>query len=78
MDNETFDPKAFLLFGLDHFQIQVEKIEGKMIYLQHDYLIEIEGPSLYKLMHQGQVVAPFADVEQLCEFIRQDISLNYG
>ena len=78
MNTDSFDPQEFLLFGLNHYEIPVEKVEGKMVSLQHQYIIEIEGPSLYKLIHEGQVVAPFADVQQLCEFIRQDISLNYG
>lgn len=75
---EEFDPKAFLLFGLDHFNIEVRKEEGKHIHLVHDYAIEIEGPSLFKLMHEGHVVAPFRSVEAMCEFIRADIQLNHG
>ena len=35
-----------------------------MIELEKDYSIEIEGKKLYKLKHEGQVVAPFADVEE--------------
>ncbi len=38
--------------------------------------IEIEGKKLYKLKHEGQVVAPFADVEEMCNFIKQDMQLN--
>lgn len=75
---ENVDPKEFLLFGLNHFQIGIEKEEGKYIHLEKEYLVEIEGPSLYKLMHKGQVVGPFASVENLCDFLKQDIALNYG
>ena len=77
MESEI-DYRAFLLFGLQHFGIEVLEEKGKMLHLSHDSLIEIEGPSLFKLMHQGQVVAPFADVEELCHFIYQDMQLNYG
>lgn len=75
---ENVDPKAFLLFGLKHYEIVMAKEEGKYIHLQNDYLIEIEGPSLFKLMHKGQVVGPFGSVENLCDFLQQDIALNYG
>ena len=76
--DEEFDPKDFLLFGLNHYNIKVLKNEGMYIQLIHDYSIEIEGPSLYKLIHENQVVGPFSSVEKLCEFIVQDIKLNYG
>ena len=71
-----YDPKAFLLFALNHFKIKVVSDEGKMVYIEKDYVVEIEGKTLYKLLHQNQVVAPFNDVETLCNFIKQDIALN--
>ena len=74
----SIDPKAFLLFGLQHYGIEVKEVQGKLVSLVHEYVVEIEGPNLYKLMHQGQVIAPFAGVEMLCEFMKQDIQLNYG
>lgn len=72
------DPKAFLFFGLKHYGIEIDKIDGEYLHLKYNYLIEIEGPFLFKLMHEGQVIAPFSRVEDLCEFLRQDIQLNYG
>lgn len=75
---ETINIREFLLFGLRHFGIEVEESDEHHLKLEKEYSIEIEGPSLFKLIHQGHVVAPFADVEQLCEFISQDIKLNYG
>lgn len=73
---EDYDPKDFLLFALNHFDIQVHSHEGKMVYLDMEYTIEIEGKNLYKLLQGGQVVAPFADVEELCNFIKMDRQLN--
>lgn len=75
---DEFDPKDFLLFGLNHFEIEVLNDEGMHIQLVHDYSVEIEGPALYKLIHENQVVGPFSSVEKLCEFIVQDIKLNHG
>lgn len=71
-----YDPKDFLLFALNHFDIRVHSHEGKMVYMDMDYTIEVEGRNLYKLMQGGQVVASFADVEELCNFIKMDRQLN--
>jgi len=68
--------KEFLLFGLNHFNIGVDSHEGKMVYLEKDYTIEIEGKKLFKLLQNNQVIAPFSGVEELCEFIKKDIQLN--
>ncbi|MEM7369028.1 MAG: hypothetical protein AAF587_10555 [Bacteroidota bacterium] len=75
---KDIDPKEFLLFGLKHYGLHILKVDGNYIHIVHDYAIEIEGPSLFKLLHEGQVVAPFASVEELCEFIKADIQLNHG
>lgn len=73
---ENQDPKEFLLFALKHFDITVTSHDGKMVYMDMDYTIEIEGKNLFKLLQDGQVVAPFADVEELCQFIKMDMQLN--
>ena len=41
----------------------------KMVYLEKDYTIEIEARNLFKLLHNNQVIAPFNDIEELCNFI---------
>lgn len=73
---EDFDPKEFLLFALNHFDLEVKGYEGKMVHLNQSYTIEVEGKQLYKLMQDQQVVAPFSDVEELCRFIKMDMQLN--
>lgn len=78
MEDKSIDYRAFLLFALNHFGIEVVSETKRRIKLVHDYEIELEGPALFKLIHQGQVIGPFGEVEQLCEFIHQDIQLNYG
>lgn len=70
---EDFDPKEYLLFALNHFNLPLKQADGKMVYLEHDYAIEIESKRLFKLLHQGQVIAPFDDVEELCHFIQSDL-----
>lgn len=73
---EDYDPKEFLLFALNHFEIKVTSHEGKMVYIEMEYTIEIEGKKLFKLMQGGQVIAPFSDVEELCNFIKKDMQLH--
>lgn len=48
------------------------KEEGKQIFLELAYTIEVENPKLFKLLHAQQVVAPFDDIKELCEFIQMD------
>ncbi len=76
MGMENYDPKEFLLFALQHFKLDVLNDEGNIIFIEKDYKIEIEGQKLFKLIHSGSVVAPFDDVEELCNFIKRDIELN--
>jgi len=74
MDN--YDPKEFLLFALNHFNIKVESHKDKMVFIEKEYAVEVEGKQLFKLLQNNQVIAPFSDVEQLCNFIKTDIALN--
>lgn len=68
--------KAFLLFALQHFNIKVSSENDHFIFLEKNYCIEIEKNGLLKLSQGSQVIAPFADVEALCNFIKKDIELN--
>ena len=73
---ENYNTKDFLLFALQHFGIEVDRQDRRKIYLEQGYMIEIEGKKLFKLLHRDQVVAPFANVEVLCKFIKDDMALN--
>lgn len=73
---EQYDPKEFLMFALNHFDLKVDSHEGKMVYVEKNYSIEVEGQKLFKLSQNNQVIAPFSNVEELCKFIKQDIQLN--
>ena len=75
---EDYDPKEFLLFALRHFGIKVIAHEGKIVNIDQDYVIEIEGNNLFKLLQANQVIAPFADVEELCNFIMMDMQIRNG
>ncbi|MEZ4956729.1 MAG: hypothetical protein R2825_24440 [Saprospiraceae bacterium] len=68
--------KNRLLSALKNHELITNSQEGKIINLNMGYTIEIEGENLFKLIHGGQVIAPFADIEELCSFIKMDMQLN--
>ncbi len=56
--------------------LKIIKAEGKYIDLAHGYRIELEKEDLYKLTHEGSVIAPFNDREELLHFLKMDMELN--
>jgi hypothetical protein len=58
-----------LLEALKIYEIEVIAIEGNRVKLQNNYEVEIEKNKLYKLIDDGYIVAPFADLNDLCRFI---------
>jgi hypothetical protein len=64
------DVKAYLRYAFGVYEIDIIKVEGNMIYLENNYSVEIENESLFKLLSEGLVIAPFDDVEELCLFIK--------
>lgn len=73
---EHQDQKLALLAALQQFNIAVVNEEGKMVFLEKDYTIEVEQNGLFKLSQEGYVIAPFKDLEELCQFIKTDMQLN--
>ena len=67
--------KSKVLESLQLAGLKVMKEDGKYIHLEHEYLIEIENESLFKLSHEGYVVAPFGKLEELIGFIMEDQGL---
>ena len=56
--------------------LKIIAINGRYIDLDHGYRVEIENDSLFKLTHQGSVIAPFDDGAELIEFVLMDLRLN--
>lgn len=52
------------------FELPVLRLQEKQIETQAGFVVEVEGQGLYKLIHLGDVVAPFDDLEELCLFIK--------
>ena len=65
-----YDPKELLLLVLRGMEVEILKDNGKLVEVENGYTIEVEGKSLYKLIYKNQVVAPFADVVEICGFIK--------
>lgn len=68
--NETSTSKEQLLQAFQEQSIVVLTDNGKFLELENDYSVEIEDNGIYKLRSEGLVVAPFASVEELCQFIK--------
>lgn len=68
--------KASLKQQLAEYGILLVSENEKNLFLESGYRIEVENPNLFKLLHAEQVVAPFDDIKELCEFIQMDKQLN--
>lgn len=67
---DDLDPKELLHLVLRGMDVAVLNDNGKFMEVENGYTIEVEGKGLYKLLHRGQVVAPFTDVVEMCAFIK--------
>ena len=66
-----YDPKELLLLVLRGMEVEILNDNGKLVEVENGYTIEVEGKSLYKLLYKNQVVAPFADIVEMCGFIKR-------
>lgn len=55
--------------ALQFYSIEIIKIENNHFTIGRGYEIEVERNGLYKLKSDGQIVAPFDDVDELCRFV---------
>lgn len=58
-----------LIDCLAYYGIPVSRWVGEMALLEKGYAVEVESNGLYRLMSEGEVVAPFDDLDELCSFI---------
>lgn len=61
--------KEILLDALRYYGIEIIDDSTSKIQLSGGYIIEIESNGLYKLLADGQVIAPFDDLDELCRFV---------
>lgn len=62
-------PVEILEAALIYYSIEIKSVTGNYFIVGRSYEIEVEKNGLYKLISDGQVVAPFDDVDELCRFI---------
>ncbi len=68
----TQSPASVLAQALAQHGIEVLAHQERLWILERGYRVEIESNGLYKLFWNGQVVAPFDDAQELCQFIQLD------
>lgn len=64
-------PREWLLLALRAYELPVLSDTGNRIATLGGYEIEIEANGLFKLFSDGAVVAPFDDLDELCQFIQR-------
>ncbi|MGB3850838.1 MAG: hypothetical protein WA958_12785 [Tunicatimonas sp.] len=62
--------------ALDDHQLPVLGQRDDVLQLPAGYSVEVEGPSLYKLLCDGAVIAPFDDPDALCQFVKSDPAVD--
>ena len=58
-----------LLDALRYYEIAVSSKKDNIIKVIKNYSIEVEQNGIYKLYDEGNVIAPFDDIDELCRFI---------
>ncbi|MEM7575429.1 MAG: hypothetical protein AAF433_21175 [Bacteroidota bacterium] len=71
MDPSELSPRQHLRLALDYYQIKILREEEKFLFLEKDYSVELEKGFLFKLYWKGTVVAPFNQLDELCQHIKQ-------
>jgi hypothetical protein len=62
-------PVEELIDCLLFYKLPVHKTEGQLVHTLNGYTIEAEANGPYKLLQHGEVVAPFDDLNELCQFM---------
>jgi len=61
--------QEILLEAFKQYGIQVLSVTGNHIKVQNNYEVEVEANGMYKLLDEGDIIAPFKDVNELCRYI---------
>lgn len=61
--------KEQLLDSLHYYQLPVLWEKGNTVGTIHGFSIEVENHGVFKLLEATTVIAPFSDLEELCNFI---------
>ena len=61
--------EEILLDALRFYEIDIVSVNGIRVKVQNDYEIEVQALGDYKLFDDGNIVALFTDLDELCWFI---------
>lgn len=69
MNLSDLTPRQHLLMALNHYGISILDDRETVLDLANDYSVEVEKGFLFKLYWRGTVVAPFNDLDELCQHV---------
>jgi hypothetical protein len=67
---QSLSGKELLLHALRVYGLAVIREDSNKIFTESDYCVEVEGPQLFKLSQDGYIVAPYDNVDELCQMIK--------
>lgn len=67
---QSLSGKELLLHALQAYGLPVIREDGNKVFTESEYCVEIEGPYLFKLSQDGYIVAPYDNVDELCQMIK--------
>jgi len=70
------DTLQLLIEALPSFGLEAEIYHDTKVQIQGNYTVEIENPTLFKLLWNHQVIGPFDDLTEMLTFIQMDLQLN--
>ena len=62
--------KELLLRALQDSGIAVLRQEENKVFVENDYCVEVEGKNLFKLSQEGYIIAPYDNLNELCQMIK--------
>lgn len=65
---------SLLKEALEVYEIKILNEKNNLIFLQSDFVIDVENNGIYKLSQDDYVIAPFSDLNELCRFVKQELS----
>lgn len=69
---EPYSEADFVAYAFQQMGIELVKRNGRLFELAQGFVVEVEGPNLYRLSHEGWVISPFDDIGRLCDFIHRN------
>jgi hypothetical protein len=63
--------KELLLQALHAYGISVIREDGNKVFTESEHCVEVEGPHLFKLSQDDYIVAPYDNIDELCQMIKR-------